>query len=204
MHERTIVAAALLLGTLGGCASNEPENEPQAEEEATMSTPSAAPTHDVVSTRVFDAPVERVWRAWSEGERVMHWWGPHGFTTPIADMDFREGGSSFVCMQAPAEMGGELFCNTWSYSKIEPHERIEFTLHFTDRDRNRIDPAEMPGMPPGIPNGVPHVITFNALDENRTEMRITEYGYTTQEAHDTSKAGLEQVLDKLATSLETE
>lgn len=104
-------------------------------------------------------------------------------------------------MRAPAEMGGSLFCNTWTYSTIEPHERIEFTLHFTDADRNRIDPADMPGMPPGIPNGVPHVLTFRAVDENTTEMTLTEYGYTTQEAHDQSKAGLEQVLDKLAASL---
>lgn len=169
-----------------------------------MSQQPTAPTHDVVSTRVFEAPAERVWRAWSEGEQVKRWWGPHGFTTPTADMDFREGGSSFVCMQAPDEMGGQLFCNTWTYTRIEPHDRIEFTLHFTDRDRNRIDPADMPGMPPGIPNSVPHVITFNALDDDRTEMTLTETGYTTQQAHDTSKAGLEQVLDKLAASLATE
>lgn len=166
-----------------------------------MSTPSAEPMHNVVSTRVFDAPVERVWHAWSDGEQVTRWWGPQGFTTPVADMDFREGGSSFVCMQAPDDLGGELLCNTWTYSGIEPQQRIEFTLHFTDRDRNRIDPAEMPGMPPGIPNGVPHVVTFNALDGERTEMTITEYGYTTQEAHDLSKAGLEQTLDKMAASL---
>lgn len=48
---------------------------------------------------------------------------------------------------------------------------------------------------------VSHVLTFNAVDENTTEMTLSEYGYTTWEAHDQSKAGLEQVLDKLAASL---
>lgn len=196
---RLVVLAALLAPSVG-CASD----EPGIQEDSAMSTPSAESTYDVVSSRVFDAPVERVWRAWSEAEEVKRWWGPDGFTTPIADMDFREGGSSFVCMQAPDEMGGGLFCNTWTYHRIEPHERIEFTLHFTDADRNRIDPADMPGMPPGIPNGVPHVLTLSAVAEGKTEIMLIEHGYTTQEAHDQSKAGLEQVLDKLAARLTTE
>jgi len=52
-------------------------------------------------------------------------------------------------------------------------------------------------MEPGIPNGVRHVITFTPISDNRTEMTVTEYGYTTQQAHDLSKAGLEQCLDKM-------
>jgi uncharacterized protein YndB with AHSA1/START domain len=37
---------------------------------------------DVVVTRVFNAPVEQVWKAWSDAEQVMRWWGPEGFTSP--------------------------------------------------------------------------------------------------------------------------
>jgi uncharacterized protein YndB with AHSA1/START domain len=44
---------------------------------------------NVVVTRVFAAPVERVWRAWSDPNDVMQWWGPTGFTCPLANMDFR-------------------------------------------------------------------------------------------------------------------
>jgi uncharacterized protein YndB with AHSA1/START domain len=39
---------------------------------------------DLVFTRVFDAPIGRVWKAWSEPEEVRRWWGPKGFTCPIA------------------------------------------------------------------------------------------------------------------------
>ena len=49
---------------------------------------------DLVVTRVFNAPVKQVWKAWSEPELVMRWWGPNGFTYPVARMDFREGGTS--------------------------------------------------------------------------------------------------------------
>lgn len=151
-------------------------------------------------TRTFDAPVAEVWKHWSDSEKVMKWWGPTGFTSPLAKMDFREGGVSLVCMRAPKEFGGVDMYNTWTYKKIVPHERIEFTLHFTDKDGNKLDPSKM-GLPPGIPMEVPHVITFKALSDNKTEMTVIESGYTTDQAVETSKAGLEQCLDKMAASL---
>ena len=44
---------------------------------------------DVGVTRIFDAPVEQVWKAWSDPEYVMQWWGPTGFICCLAEMDFR-------------------------------------------------------------------------------------------------------------------
>lgn len=154
---------------------------------------------DMSITRVFDAPIERVWRAWRDGEQVKRWWGPNGFTAPVAEMDFREGGTSLVCMRAPAQYGGEDMYNTWTYTRIEPMTRLEFTQHFADADGNSLDPATM-SLPPGIPKQVPHVITFNALDANRTEMTVTEYGYTLAQAHDISKQGMGECLDKMEAS----
>jgi uncharacterized protein YndB with AHSA1/START domain len=151
-------------------------------------------------TRTFDAPVADVWKHWSDSDKVMKWWGPTGFTSPLARMDFREGGVSLVCMRAPKEFGGFDMYNTWTYKKIVPHERIEFTLTFCDKDGHRLDPSKM-GLPPGIPTDVPHVITFKSLGDKKTEMTVTESGYTTDQAVETSRAGLEQCLDKMATSL---
>jgi len=155
---------------------------------------------DMVITRVFDAPVEQVWKAWSDPAYVRQWWGPTGFTCPLAEMDFREGGKSLVCMRAPQEFGGQDMYNTWTYRKIEPNKLIEFIQHFTDKDGTKLDPAQM-GIPPGVPQAVRHVITFKAVGDNRTEMTVTEYGYTADQAHDISKAGMEQCLDKMAASL---
>jgi uncharacterized protein YndB with AHSA1/START domain len=156
-------------------------------------------TYNVVSTRVFDAPIEKVWKAWSESEQVKQWWGPTGFTCPVANMDFRVGGRTLVGMRAPAEYGGMDMFNTWTYTKIEPYERLEFTNNFSDKDGNKIKPAEI-GLEAGIPDDVPHVITFKTVEGNKTEMTVTEYGYTEQQAHDLSKGGLEQCLDKMAAS----
>jgi uncharacterized protein YndB with AHSA1/START domain len=158
------------------------------------------PTKTMTMTRSFDAPVAEVWKHWSDSEKVMKWWGPTGFTSPLAKMDFREGGVSLVCMRAPKEFGGLDMYNTWTYKKIVPHERIEFTLNFCDKDGNKLDPSKM-GLPPGIPGDVPHVITFKALADQKTEMTVIETGYTTDQAVETSRAGLEQCLDKMAASL---
>lgn len=73
-------------------------------------------------------------------------------------------------------------------------------MNFADKDGNKLDPAKM-GLPPGIPQDVPHVITFKTLGDKKTEMTVSEFGYTTEQAVQTSKAGLEECLDKMAENL---
>ena len=158
-------------------------------------------TRNVDVNRVIDAPVEQVWKAWSDSSYVKQWWGPTGFTCPVAEMDFREGGTSLVCMRAPEEFGGMDMYNTWTYRKIVPMKQIEFIQNFADKDGNHIDPVEM-GIPPGVPHEVPHVITFKALNSNQTELTVTEFGYTSDQAHDISKVGMEQCLDKMTASID--
>jgi len=152
---------------------------------------------DLVVTRVFDAPVELVYKAWSDPKLVMQWWGPVGFTCPVAKMDFHEGGTSLVCMRSPEY--GDLY-STWQYQEIVPMERIEYIHNLADKDGNKADPVKM-GMPPDFPQDVRNVITFKDLGDGKTEMTVTEYGYTSDQWFDLSKAGLEQCLDKMAESL---
>ncbi|AXY78524.1 SRPBCC domain-containing protein [Paraflavitalea soli] len=154
-------------------------------------------TKDLTVTRTFDAPVEKVFKAWSESELVKKWWQPDGFTTPVANMDFKVGGKSLLCMRSP---DGHDMYNTWTYSKIVPNERIEFVLNFSDKDGNKLDPAKI-GMPPGLPADVRHVITFKSVGDNKTEVTVKEYGYGSDEIVEMSKAGLEQCLNKMATAL---
>ncbi|MDB4905188.1 MAG: hypothetical protein JWQ63_4469, partial [Mucilaginibacter sp.] len=58
-------------------------------------------------TKIFNAPVEMVWKVWVDPELVKRWWGPKNFISPVAKIDFREGGKSLVSMKAPKEMGGQ-------------------------------------------------------------------------------------------------
>jgi len=153
-------------------------------------------TYDVVSTREFVAPATEVWRAWHDPDYVTQWWGPDGFTSPSADLDFRVGGTSLVCMRAPEDFGGQDMYNTWTYRRIEPISLIEFDLAFSDATGARVDP------PPGVPPTVRHLVTFTPLPDGRTSMAVTEFGYANEQVRDQSKAGLEQCLDKMAALLE--
>ena len=159
-------------------------------------------THNLVVTRVFAAPIELVWEAWTDPEYVMRWWGPDHFTSPSALIDFREGGTSLVCMRAPKDFGGQDMYSTWVYKKIVPLERIEFIQNLADKDGNPIDPAEI-GMPPEFPRDMHTVVTFKGLGDGKTEMTVTEYNMPSADTElgKNAELGLNQSLDKLAVSL---
>ena len=150
-------------------------------------------SHDFTVRRVLSAPIEEAWAAWEDPEMVAAWWGPHGFTAAVHRSDFREGGTTLVSMSHPDF--GTLY-NTWTYARIVPNERIEFDVRFADADGNPTDPIA-----PGVPASVPHVVTFEDLGDGRTEMSITESGYTSEEAARMSRAGQEEVLDKFAQAI---
>ena len=152
---------------------------------------------DLAVTRVFDAPIEKVWKAWSHAEYVMLWWGPDFFTSPSAKMDFREGGTSLVCMRAPKNFGGQDFYSTWAYKKIVPLQSIEYIHNLADKDGNAVDPATL-GMPPDFPRNQRHIVTFKPMSGSRTEMTVTEYGWNEGQMFERSKMGLEQCLNKMA------
>jgi uncharacterized protein YndB with AHSA1/START domain len=150
-------------------------------------------THDVAVTRLFDAPVEQVWAAWTEGTEVMKWWGPAPFTCPEARMDVREGGASVVSMRSPD--GFEIWMR-WDYATVIPNVRMEYSQNMCDRDGNLIDPTSI-GMPAEFPRDVATIVTLTPRD-GRTEMTITEHTTTSQALMDGSQQGLEMCIDQMA------
>lgn len=162
---------------------------------------SSPKTRDLVVTRVFEAPIELVWKAWTDPEHVMKWWGPDYFTSPSAVIDFREGSTALVCMRAPKEFGGQDMYSTWAYQKIVPMERIEFIQNLADNEGNLVDPIKM-GLPPEFPRDTRTVVTFKNLGNGKTEMTVTEYGMPNSDTEmgRNAEIGLNQSLDKMAAS----
>lgn len=154
---------------------------------------------DLVVTRILNAPLELVWKAWTDPKHVMRWWGPKYYTSPDCKIDLRVGGRYIFCMRAPADQGGQDSYTAGVYLKILPMERLEFTQGLADKDGNRIDPAQM-GMPLDFPKELRTVVTFKAIG-NLTELTITEYNWTVGQMYVYSYAGMQQSLDKLAASL---
>src|SRR5215813_10293827 len=114
---------------------------------------------DLIITRRFDAPVERVWQAWTDPAQVTRWWGPTGFTSPSAEIDFQEGGMFIFAMRPPKEFGDHDLYTAGVYKKIVPFERIEFTQYLSDEHGNRIEPTTI-GMPADFPEVVPSTLHF--------------------------------------------
>ncbi len=65
------------------------------------SAETAPAVKDLAITRIFDAPRELVWKAWTDPERVAQWWGPRMFTTPLCELDVRPGGAILIHMRGP-------------------------------------------------------------------------------------------------------
>ena len=151
---------------------------------------------DLVVTRIIDAPLEMVWRAWTEPEQMSRWWGPEFYTSPECRIDLRVGGKYVFCMRAPQEQGGQDSYTAGVYKKIVPMERLEFTQSLSDKDGNKIDPAQI-GMPPDFPKELLVVIAFKAKGD-MTELTVTEHNWTGGQMYVYALAGWHQSIDKLA------
>lgn len=84
----------------------------------------AESAREMTISRVFDAPRELVWEAWTNPEHVAQWWGPDGFTTTIKKMDFRVGGVWKLVMHGP---DGRDYPNSSIFREIVVPERIVFS-----------------------------------------------------------------------------
>lgn len=80
-----------------------------------------ASAREIVITRLIDAPVARVWRAWRENAEIVQWWGPHGFADETRSREFRPGGIWKHTMIGP---DGAKYLNTAKYVEIVENEKI--------------------------------------------------------------------------------
>jgi uncharacterized protein YndB with AHSA1/START domain len=153
----------------------------------------------IVTSRLYQAPVATVWKAWTEPALIQKWWGPHKFHCSSAQIDFRKGGVSRVSMKAPKEFGGQEWFNTWEYRRIILLERIEFEQRFSDKTGKKISPLEA-GMPPDFPDVIFTTVTFKDLGNGTTELIVAQHADLGQMAIN-AKRGMEQSLNKMGALL---
>jgi uncharacterized protein YndB with AHSA1/START domain len=78
---------------------------------------------EVIFTRVFDAPRELVWEAFTDPQQVVKWWGPTGFTTTNYEMDVRPGGIWRHTMHGP---DGTDYPNECKFIEVVKPERLVY------------------------------------------------------------------------------
>jgi len=84
---------------------------------------------EFILSRVFDAPRDLLWKAFTEPERMKQWWGPKGFTVIASKMDLRPGGTYHYGMTAP---DGNPMWGKFVFREIAPPERMVFVNSFSD------------------------------------------------------------------------
>lgn len=140
---------------------------------------------DLVITRVFDAPRDVVWKAWTDPGEMAKWWGPHGFTTPVCKMDVRPGGAIELHMQGPEgpamPMGGK-------FLEVNPPEKLVFTTFAFENEKGEY--------------GLENLNTVVFKEEGgKTKMTLTaklvKARHEFEQAIKGMKAGWNQSLDRL-------
>ena len=82
-------------------------------------------------TRIFNAPRELVWKAWTDPQMMARWWGPKGFTNPVCEMDVRVGGKILIHMRAP---NGTVHPMTGTFDEVAEPECLVFRAVPVDHD----------------------------------------------------------------------
>lgn len=147
----------------------------------------------LVVERVFDAPRELVWQAWTEPEHFMRWYGPSGMSLHVCEIDFRVGGSHLFGMRMPD--GGAYF-TAGVYREIVPQDRFVYTDSMADEHGNIVSATE---------NGMETVVTveFEQLGDGKTKLTLRQVGFPTDEMAAPATEGWNGAFDDLAELLAT-
>jgi uncharacterized protein YndB with AHSA1/START domain len=89
-------------------------------------------------TRTFDAPLDKVWQAWTDPEQIAKWWGPRGVTNPTCEWDAKPGGKIHIVMLAGAELGqmaGQEWPMSGEFKEVEAPKKLVFTSSALSGDK---------------------------------------------------------------------
>jgi len=140
---------------------------------------------DLVITRIFDAPRDLVWKAWSDAAALGQWWGPKGCAIRVIRLDFRPGGIFHYAMAF--QPGREMF-GRFVYREIVPPLRLVWINSFAD-ESGGIARAPFPQLGDDWPLEILNTMTLNA-DGARTMLTLRGHPINTGEAGRTAFAGM--------------
>jgi uncharacterized protein YndB with AHSA1/START domain len=128
-------------------------------------TAGATQSKDFVLSRVFDAPRDLVWKAFTEAERMQQWWGPKGAKVTASKMDLRPGGTYLYGMQTP---DGKVMWGKFAYREIVPPEKLVFINSFSDEKGG----ITRHPLSPSWPLQLLSVFTFEEQPDGKTKFTI--------------------------------
>jgi len=146
----------------------------------------------VALERVFAAPIDLVWKMWTDPLSFKAWYGPAGATVPVAELDVRPGGPRRICMA----MGSTEMWFTGRHVEVSEPKRLVYTETIVDEDGNPISPESL-GMPPETPGTTEVTVVLNEVNEG-TRVMLTHAGVAAESG---AARGWSGAFDKLAAEL---
>lgn len=151
-----------------------------------VSTPAS---DEIRITRVFNAPRDLVWKAWTTPTMLVHWFGCAAFSTISAEVDLREGGNWRVVLRTP---DGEDIPSYGTYTSVKPTNHLAFT-HQWEKPPVDVNPA--------------HHRTLVTVELNseggRTRLEFRQTGLASEASRDSHIGGWCDSMDALAISLDS-
>jgi uncharacterized protein YndB with AHSA1/START domain len=152
-----------------------------------------AAEQELVLTRVFDAPRDVVFAAWTQPDHFVRWWGPKDCSTPFCELDVRPGGTYRYCMRTPER-------DVWVkgvYREVVEPERLVYTSTFTDPEGNAVEPSYY-GLSDGFLREMLTTVTF-IKSNGGTELTIRQLlGAPSSADREGTAQGWGESLDRLA------
>jgi uncharacterized protein YndB with AHSA1/START domain len=143
-------------------------------------------------TRVFEAPLDKVWQHWVDPNEYMCWWGPKGYSACAAQIDLRVGGRYLSCMEGP---DGRKIWSTGTYKEIIEPNRFVCTDSFADEHGN-IVPASYYGLGIDIPMEMEVEVTLEDMGD-QTRMTLEHCGFPEGQILEQTMQGWNESFDKL-------
>lgn len=147
---------------------------------------------ELTLTRLIDAPREMVFKAWTDPKQLARWWGPHGFTTPVCELDARKGGALTIHMASDGTMMPDnvVFPLRGEVVEYDPPARFAYTNKILEDDNGDFGMEALT------------TVTF-AEEGGRTRLtvheKVTKLEARAIEALRGFEVGMTQTLDKLET-----
>jgi uncharacterized protein YndB with AHSA1/START domain len=154
-------------------------------------------------SRIVDAPLDRVWKAWTDANQLKKWWGPKGFEIVSTKVDLRPGGMFHYHLRSP---DGQDMWGRFIYREIVPQKRLVFVVSFSDEAGG----VSRHPLHQEWPLTILSTVTF--AEENRKTTLTVKWipvdatdaeRKTFEEGRDSMKAGWTGTFDRLADYLAT-
>lgn len=158
--------------------------------------PTPAPG-EILIHRVFNAPVELVWQAWSDPSHLSRWHAPEGCEISFTRFDFRTGGGFHSCISNPAFR--ECWCVA-QYLDIILNSLICYKISIADSTGNLVSSADA-GHDPEWPEETIVTLTFTPLAEGKTQLTLHQNTQETLARRTGAYPSWLSMLDRLAETL---